>query len=90
MGSFRNSESSGGGRAPPPKPSERRTVLYGVLDRFSEALAVVETVSNALQAAESNQGCRAVGAEIATLRQAVRALILVHEEFDLSIREGES
>jgi hypothetical protein len=90
MGSFRRLKSSGGGNAPPPKPSTRRAVLYEALDRFSEALAIVETVSNALQAAENVQRCPHVGAEVATLQQAVRALILVHEEFDLSIPGVES
>jgi hypothetical protein len=85
MGSFRKLKSSGRGDVPPPKPSTRRDVLYGVLDRYSEALAIVETVSNALQAAEDVRRCPHVGAEVATLRQAVRALTLVHEELDLAI-----
>jgi hypothetical protein len=70
---------------PPPWHQEA-----GVLDRYREALAIVETVSNALQAAEDVRRCPHVGAEVATLRQAVRALILVHEEFDLAIPGGES
>ncbi len=79
MGSFRRLKSSGGGNVPPPKPSTRRDALYGVLDRFSEALAIVEIVANSLQAAEDVRRCPHVGAGVATLQQAVRALTLVHE-----------
>jgi hypothetical protein len=83
-------KSSGAGEAPPVEPSKDQTDLYEVLDHFSEALAIVQTVSNALQAAENNLECPIIGAEIATLRQAVDALIAVHEEFDLAIPEAAS
>lgn len=52
---------------------KRRKKLYEVLDHFGNALAIVETVARALEAAENDQKCSAVGAEIATLRQAVMA-----------------
>ena len=85
MGLYPDPQSSGAGDALPPEQSKVQTQLYEVLDRFSEALAIVETVSNALQAAESNSECRTTGAEIASLRQGIAALRAVHEEFDLAI-----
>jgi len=78
-------ESTGAAGAPPVEPHKVQAELYEALHRFSEALAIVETVSNALQAAESNLECPTVGAEIASLRQGVAALRAVHEEFDLAI-----
>jgi hypothetical protein len=90
MGSSRNSKPSDGGNAPPSKPSDLHTDLYEVPDHFSEALAIVETVSYALEAAVNVRGCPHVGAEVTTLQQAVRALTLVHEELDLTIPGGES
>jgi hypothetical protein len=59
--------------------------LYTALDHLSEALAVVETVSRALHAAENEQHCAHIGAEITTLRQGVVALRAIHEEFDYAI-----
>jgi len=70
--------------------SKVQTDLWEVLDHFSEARAIDQTVSNALQVAENNLECPTIGAEIATLRQAVDALVAVHEEFDLAITEVES
>jgi hypothetical protein len=90
MGSDHDPKSSGSDEAPPVEPSKGQTDLYEVLDHFSEALAIVQTVSNALQAAENNLECPTIGAEIAALRQGVTALIAVHEEFDLAIPEVES
>ena len=83
-------ESTYADEALPVELSEVETDLWEVLHHFSEALAIVETVSHALQATESNVGCQAIGAEIATLRQAVDALVTVHKEFDLAIPEVES
>jgi hypothetical protein len=85
-----NPEFTGADEAPLAEQSKVQTDLWEVLDHFSEALAIVQTVSNALQAAENNLECPTIGAEIATLRQAVDALIAVHEEFDLAIPEVES
>ena len=85
-----NPESTGADEALPAELSEVETDLWEVLHHFSEALAIVETVSHALQAAENNVECQTIGAEIATLRQAVDALVAVHEEFDLAIPEVES
>ena len=51
-------------------------------------MALVETATHALEAAENNLQCFAVGSEIATLQQAVVALRAVHEELDHAI-EGE-
>lgn len=91
MGSLPNDpESTGADEAPPAEPANDQTDLYEVLDHFSEALAIVQTVSNALQAAENNLECPTIGAEIAALRQGVAALRAVHEEFDLAIPEVES
>jgi hypothetical protein len=73
--------------APSAEPSEVETDLWEVLGHFSEALAIVQTVSHALQAAENNGQCPTIGAEIATLRQGIDELIAVHEEFDLAIPE---
>ncbi len=69
------------------KPADAETTLYDVLDHFSEALAIIETVARALHAAENDLDCGNVGAEIATLRQGVAALRAVHEEFDLAIQD---
>jgi len=82
-----NPEFTGADEAPSAELSQVETDLLEVLHHFSEALAIVETVSHALQAAESSVGCQAIGAEIATLRQGVDALIAVHEELDLAIPE---
>jgi len=90
MGSDHDPKSSGGGEVPPVEPSKAQTDLYEVLDHFSEALAIVQTVSNALQAAENNLECPTIGAEIAALRQGLAALRAVHEEFNLAIPEVES
>jgi hypothetical protein len=67
------------------KSVDAETTLYEVLDQFSEALAIVETVARALHSAENDRECGNVGPEIATLRHAVEALRAVHEEFDLAI-----
>ena len=69
----------------PEKSVDPETTLYDVLDQFSEALAIVETVARALHAAENDRECGTVGPEIATLHHAVEALLAVHEEFDLAI-----
>ena len=90
MGSSRPRNSTRADQAPPPEPPDLHAVLYDVLDHFSEALAIVQTVSNALQAAQNNLKCSGVGAEIATLRLGVAALIAVHEQLDLSIPGVES
>jgi hypothetical protein len=49
-------KSSGAGEVPSAEPSKAQTALYEVLDHFSESLATVQTVSNALQAAQNNPG----------------------------------
>jgi hypothetical protein len=67
------------------KSSNRALKLYDVLDHLGEALAIVETVSRALHAAENDQHCAYIGAEIAALRQGVVALRAIHEEFDHAI-----
>jgi hypothetical protein len=85
MGATRRSKSTRAARGPSAKSSEAKTKLYEVLDDFGTALAMVETVSRALEAAENDQRCSAVGSEIVTLRQAVAAFRAVHEELDLSI-----
>lgn len=86
MGSSPNDPKSTGATEPPPVHSSRSAIdFYEILHHFSEALAIVQTVSNALQASENDQGCPALGAEISTLRQGVTALRAVHEEFDLAI-----
>jgi hypothetical protein len=85
MGSSHRPKSSRAGKASPAKPSQQKVDLYEALHHFSEALAVVETVSRALQAAESALECPTIGAEIATLRQGVHALVSVHEEIDRAI-----
>jgi hypothetical protein len=88
MGSSRRSKSSRAGKASPAKPTNREIAkndIYEALHQFSEALAIVETVSRALHAAESDLECRTIGAEIATLRQGVRALVSAHQEIDKAI-----
>jgi len=48
MGSSRRSKSSGAGKASPAKPTNHEIAkddLYEALHQFSEALAIVETVS---------------------------------------------
>jgi hypothetical protein len=90
MGSSRPRNSTRAGQAPPPEPRDLHVELYDVLDHFSEALAIVQTVSNALEAAQNNSRCTGAGAEIATLRIGVAALIAVHEQFDLAIPEVDS
>jgi hypothetical protein len=87
MGSSRRSKST---RARALRPGnvrspDRRNLLYDVLDRFSQALAIMETVTRALEAAENDHDCSGVGSEIATLRQGIGALRAVHAEFDLAI-----
>jgi hypothetical protein len=72
-------------RVPSVGTSEDENKLYEVLDHFGKALAIIETVARALEAAENEQECSAIGAEIATLRQAVMAFRAVHQELDLSI-----
>ena len=90
MGSSRPRNSTRAGEAPLPAPRDLHADLYDVLDHFSEALAIIQTVSNALEAAQNNSRCAGVGAEIATLRIGVAALIAVHEQFDLAIPEVDS
>ncbi len=87
MGSSRRLKSSRAGRASPakPKPTNHKADLYEALHQFSEALAIVETVFKALDAARNNPECSTIGAEIVTLRQGVRALVLAHEEIDRAI-----
>jgi hypothetical protein len=80
-----NPDSTGADEALPVELPEVETDLWEVLHHFSEALAIVETVSHALQAAENSEECQSIGAEVATLRQGVDALITVHEELDLAI-----
>jgi hypothetical protein len=65
--------------------SEVENKLYEVLDHFGKAVAIVETVARALEAAEGDLECAAVGSEITTIRQAVIALRAVRAEFDLAI-----
>jgi hypothetical protein len=67
------------------KSTARAFNLYDALDHLGEALAIVETVSRALHAAENDQQCAYIGAEIAALRQGVVALRAIHEEFDHAI-----
>jgi len=86
MGSSSDSESTGVDGAPSASNTPNdRIDLHEILDRFGLALAIIETVCNALQAAESNSECPTVGAEITTLQQGVAALRAVHEELDLAI-----
>jgi len=85
MGATHRSKSTRAVRGPSVGTSEDENKLYEVLDHFGKALAIVETVARALEAAENEQECSAVGAEIATLRQAVTAFRVVHQELDLSI-----
>jgi hypothetical protein len=91
MGSFPNDpKSTGADEAPPAELSKTQSDLYEVLHHFSDALAIVETVANPLESAQRNLKCSTIGAEIATLRQAVDVLAGIHEEFDLAILEVES
>jgi hypothetical protein len=83
-GSSHDTKSADADHAPPADPPDSQTSLYDVLHHFSEALAIIETVSSALQAVQNNSKCTAVGSEIATLRQGVAALVAVHQEFDLA------
>ncbi len=87
MGSTKRSKFTRARRAESSQPhlSNRRTTLDDALDRFSKALAIIETVAGALEAAQNDPGCRGVGAEVATLRQGVVALRAIHEEFDRAI-----
>jgi hypothetical protein len=85
MGATHRSKSTRASRGLSVKTSGDKDKLYEVLDHFGKALAMVETVARALEAAENDEDCSAVGAEIATLRQAVIAFRAVHEELDLSI-----
>jgi len=72
-------------RARPDQLSEIETVLREVLDHFGTALAMIETIARAFDAAEGDGQCSGAGAQIATLRQGVVALRAVHEELDLTI-----
>jgi hypothetical protein len=89
MGSSRRSKFT---RAPTARSVESSEVeldskLYEVLDHLGKAIAVVETVARALEAAEQDLECAAVGAEICTIRQAAIWLRAVHEELDRAIPE---
>ena len=87
MGATRRSKSTRASRGPSAGTSKDKEKLYEVLDHFGKALAIAQTVARALEAAENDHECGAVGAEIATLRLAVVAFRAVHEEFDLSISQ---
>jgi hypothetical protein len=72
-------------RAPSVNSPDQQSKLYDVLDHLGKSLAVAETVARALEAAQNERLCSAIGAEIATLRQAVIAIRAAHEELDLAI-----
>jgi len=76
--------------APVREPAVTKPDLYEVLDHLSKALAIVETVARALEAAENDSARPKVGAEVATLRHGVNALRAVHQELDLAIPEHSS
>jgi hypothetical protein len=67
------------------KSVDTEETLCDVLHHFSEALAIVETVARAFDAAENSGECASAGSEIATLRQGLVALQAVYNEFDLAI-----
>ncbi len=52
---------------------------------FADALAVLETVARALDAAEEDMEPAAIGAGTSALRQTVRALGTVYDELDMLI-----
>jgi hypothetical protein len=68
-------------------PTDDVNCFDDVLDHLGNAMSLVETATHALEAAENNMKCSAVGSEIATLQQAVVALRAVHEELDFAIQE---
>jgi len=87
MGAAHRSKSNRAPHGPSANTSGDESELYEVLDRFGNALAIAETVARALEAAENDQLCSKIGAEIATLRQVVIAFRAVHEALDLVIAE---
>jgi hypothetical protein len=66
-------------------PGDDGNSFDDVLHHLGMAMALVATATHALEAAENNRQCSAVGSEIATLQQAVEELQAVHEELDLAI-----
>jgi hypothetical protein len=85
MGSTRRSRFTRARRARPDQLSEIERVLREVLDHLGTALAMIETIERAFDAAKNDGQCSGAGAQIATLRHAAVALLAVHEEFDLAI-----
>lgn len=68
------------------KPQDRaRSGLREVLGHFADALAVLETVARALDAAEEDMEAAAIGAGTSALRQTVRTLGTVYDELDMLI-----
>jgi hypothetical protein len=88
MGPTRSSKSTRARHGRFEKSVGRAINLYDVLGHLGEAMAIIETVSRALHAAENDLLCAHIGAEIATLRQGVVALRAIHEEFDHAIAGG--
>jgi hypothetical protein len=85
MGSTKRSKFTRARRGRQSKSTEIKNTFYEVLERFGQALSIVETTANAFEAAENDGGCSGAGAEITTLRQGVTALRSIHVEFDLAI-----
>ena len=61
-----------------------RSDFRQVLDRFSDALALLETVEHAMVAAEemNEDGVGAIGAEICTLERAAKEIRGIYNELD--------
>lgn len=57
MGSTRRSKFTRARRGRRSKSSETKSALYEVLDHFSRALSIIETVARALEAAENDGQC---------------------------------
>jgi len=84
-------------RKPPSRSSENtqaprsRPDLDAILGRFSEALALLETVQHAFVAVEEDAigqqrlGIAAGSAEISTLERAVKETGSIYNEFDLAL-----
>lgn len=85
MGSSSRPKSSRACSLPPAKPSRVKDDLCDALHLFSEALAIVETVSRALLVAQNDPVSETIGAEVTTLQQGVRALVFAYEEIDRAI-----
>lgn len=87
MGATRRSKSTCATRRVSVKLIDKQTKLYDVLDHLGKSLAIAETVVRALEAAQNDRLCLAIGAEIATLRQVVVAFRAIHEALDHAIAE---